>query len=123
MTWINHCKWSFFFEALDQDHHTLVQYLSTKLSDAASSLGNSSKDTDFNAQPTQINKEKKYDIFISYRRHGNGTDIKLFRDRLIQSGFSIWHDDICLSSGYGQDYQRNLIKGINNSKFFFIYLE
>ncbi len=72
-----------FFEALEQGHHTLVQYLSTKLSDAASNLGNSSKDTDFNAQPTQINGERKYDIFASYRRHGNRTDIKLFRDRLI----------------------------------------
>ena len=73
----------------------------------------------FNAKPaTQINGEMKYDIFLSYTRHGNRTDIKLFRDQLIKSGFKVWHDDICLPSEYGQDYKRNLIKGINKSKVF-----
>ena len=34
----------------------------------------------------------------------------------------MWHDDICLPIEYGQDYKRNLIKGINNSKnFLFIW--
>jgi hypothetical protein len=73
----------------------------------------------FNIQPmAQTNEERKFDIFLSYRRHGNGTEVKLFRDRLIKSGFSVWHDDICLPREYGQDYKRNLIKGINNSKVF-----
>jgi hypothetical protein len=73
----------------------------------------------FNTQLTaQTNKERTYDIFLSYHRQGNGTNIKLFRDRLIKSGFSVWHDDICLPCGYGQDYQGNLIKGIENSKVF-----
>jgi hypothetical protein len=73
----------------------------------------------FNTQPTaQKNEERKFDIFLSYRRHGNGTEVKFFRDRLIKSGFSVWHDDICLPREYGQDYKRNLIKGINNSKVF-----
>jgi hypothetical protein len=43
----------------------------------------------FNSQPTlQINEERKFDIFLSYRRHENdiNEDIKQFRDRLIKSG-------------------------------------
>jgi hypothetical protein len=73
----------------------------------------------FNTQSTaQTNEKKKFDIFLSYRRHGNGTEVKLFRDRLIKSGFSVWHDDICLPIEYGQDYTINLMKGIENSKVF-----
>ena len=59
-----------------------------------------------------------FDFFLSYKRCGMREEIKLFRERLEKEGFKVWQDDLCLPNEMGEDYKKELIKGINNSRIF-----
>ena len=75
----------------------------------------------YNSGVTQNSNESCHsDIFLSYCRKYLNEEIKLFREKLEKEELKVWHDDKCLPIAMGEDYKRELIKGINSSKLFLL---
>ena len=63
--------------------------------------------------------DKKYDIFISYRRAGGDLSAKIIRDHLIERGYSVFFDVESLKSG---NFNNRLYDVIDNCNDFVIIL-
>lgn len=64
-------------------------------------------------------KDKKYDIFISYRRDGGEFTAKILRDRLEKLGYSVFFDVESLRSG---DFNTHLYSVIDECTDFLLVL-
>ena len=60
-----------------------------------------------------------YDVFISYRRDGGGTDARLMYERLQRAGFKVSFDMDTLKNG---NFNEELLKRIAECKNFIVLL-
>ncbi len=60
-----------------------------------------------------------YDVFISYRRDGGGSDARMMYDRLLRAGFSVSFDMDTLKNG---NFNEELLKRIAECKNFIVIL-